>query len=99
MKRDPTTRALFRAMDEKIRAHLYRGVEFLALRGLHAKAIASLMGMTPSQIYQACGHMKIRLRDYRDGLGPVGSKVASQGRQIGRGKHGKQETRPTGTGR
>lgn len=78
MRPDPVTRALFRSMDKLLRDHLYRMIEFLAVRGLHAKAIAGAVGVSVSQVYLACGHLKIRLRDYRDGRGPVGSKLVAR---------------------
>lgn len=79
-------RALFRRLDSAIRHRLYTGVEFLALRGLHAKAIATATGISVWQVYQMCRQMKIRLRDYRDGRGPVGAAVYSAGRKKARGK-------------
>jgi hypothetical protein len=86
VKRDPQTTALFRTVDVAIRDRLYKAVEFLALRGMHARTIASVCGLSTGQVYTACAHMKIKLRDYRDGLGPVGSVVVGEGRTKARGR-------------
>lgn len=85
MKRDPATTRLFRTVNAAIRNRLYNAVKLLALHGMHARTIASVCGISAGQVYTACAQMQIRLRDYRDGLGPVGSLVAGKGRRIARG--------------
>lgn len=78
MRPDPATRVLFRQMERKFRDHLYRSIEFLAVRGMHARTIAEAVGVSVSQVYTACGHLHVRLRDYRDGLGPVGAPLVKR---------------------
>lgn len=75
-------KALFRRETPERRASLYRAVQYLALRGMHAKVIASVCGLSLYQVYTACAHMQIRLRDYRDGLGPVGSTTVKAARKM-----------------
>lgn len=79
-------KALFRRETPERRASLYRAVEYLALRGMHARLIAQVCGLSVYQVYTACAQMQIKLRDYRDGLGPVGKPTAEQGRKLGRGR-------------
>lgn len=79
-------KALFRRETPERRASLYRSVEYLALHGMHAQTIADVCGLSVSQVYTACGHMQIKLRDYRDGKGPVGSAVVSQAKTKPKGK-------------
>ena len=69
------SRSLFRTQPPERRASIYRTVEYMALRGFHCKKIAAVCGITESQVYTACGQMQIRLRDYRDGKGPVAEQV------------------------
>lgn len=79
---DPETRAMFRKMDQKLRDYVYRSVEFLAVRGLHAQVIADCCGLAKWEVYRACRQMKVRLRDYRDGKGEVGSVLVARTREV-----------------
>jgi hypothetical protein len=44
----------------------------LANYGLHAKTIGKATGLSRGQIYYRAKQVGVRLRDYRDGKGPVG---------------------------
>lgn len=75
MNRDKSTILLFRTEAPERRASIYKTVEYMALRGFHCRKIAEVCGITEGQVYTACGQMRIRLRDYRDGKGPVAEQV------------------------
>lgn len=42
---------------------------YLADRGLHARTIGEITGLTKGQVYYRCKQLGISLRDYRNGLG------------------------------
>ncbi len=73
MSRD--TIVMFKREAPERRASLYRTVEYMALRGFHASTVARVCGITVSQVYTACRQMRIKLRAYRDGDGPVATQV------------------------
>lgn len=74
-RRDPTTVPLFKGIDPDRRNSVYRTIEYMALRGFHAHKIADVAGVTRSQVYTACGHLQIKLKDYRNGIGEVASGI------------------------
>lgn len=69
---------LFKNQPQARRASLYVGVQYMAWHGFHAATISDVMGISKCQVYTACRQMQIRLRDYRDGRGPVAPKVMAQ---------------------
>lgn len=58
---------MFAKMEERQRTSLLNTVIFLGERGFHAKTIAKVAGITPSQVYAICNKFQVRLRAYRDG--------------------------------
>lgn len=73
--KDRTGILMFKREPAERRDSLYRTVEYMALRGFHASTIARVCGITVSQVYTACGQMRIKLRAYRDGVRPVAREV------------------------
>lgn len=64
------------------RDRLFRRIEFMAHHGLHAKAIAEVAGCSVGSVYTALHKLQIRLRDYRDGKGPVGKMIVIETKKI-----------------
>jgi hypothetical protein len=73
--RDPETIPLFKGIDPNRKDSIYRTIEYMALRGFHAHKIADVAGVTLSQVYRACGHMQVKLKDYRNGIGEVAGGI------------------------
>lgn len=69
------TAPLWRSVAPERRDSMFRTIEYLALRGFHARTIARVVGGTIGQVYLACQKLQIKLRDYRDGKGEVARKV------------------------
>jgi hypothetical protein len=58
---------MFATMEKKARNSLLNTVIYLGERGFHAKTIAKVAGITPSQVYAICNKFQVKLRAYRDG--------------------------------
>jgi len=63
-----------------------RTCKYLADRGLHARTIAEVTGLTATQVYYRCQRLGIHLRDYRDGKGQCGSVLVTRFAITGNGK-------------
>lgn len=82
MKRSGETAPLWRKVPEAQRYNLYWTIEYMALRGFHCKKIAEVCGLNEGSVYLACQKLQIRLRDYRDGKGPVAQAFVAQARHV-----------------
>ena len=54
----------------------------LAERGLHGELIATLTGLTRSQVYTRCHQLGVSLRDYRNGTSEAAIKMISDHKRI-----------------
>lgn len=84
MKKSGSTVPLWKTVPEDRRYWLYKTIEFMALRGFHCRTIARVCGITEGQVYLALQKLRIRLRDYRDGKGPVAQRFMSEAHQVSR---------------
>ncbi len=78
MKRDRDTILLFKTQPAERRWSIYKGVEYMALYGFHAQFIADTYGISKGQVYTACRQMRVPLRGYRDGKGPMAQRIISK---------------------
>lgn len=81
-----TAQQQIRQMRTKVNNKISEAVRYLGIHGLHGKAIAALCGVSVWKVYHICYQSDIKLRDYRDGLGMAGTRIASKGKAIAEGR-------------
>jgi len=65
----------FATLPEKQRKSVLNTILYLGEHGFHAKTIAKVAGITPSQVYAVCAKFGVKLRAYRDGEGETAERV------------------------
>jgi hypothetical protein len=65
----------FASLPESQRKSVLNTVIYMGEHGFHAKTIAKVAGLTPSQVYAICSKFGVRLRAYRDGRSEPAERV------------------------